>query len=422
MPFRQTLAAPQAAPRKILYPLPSLVMPTLCQSKTLRAEHRAPCAFTGALPFVLTWASRPSLVTSSGRRSAVRAFDYRRRPIPMMCDHGKSAGNDQAEVQSTSEVSAESGAARQLLGVKGASSTTSKWKIRLQLMKPVTWIPLIWGVTCGAAASGNYHWNDATDIGKAALCMFLAGPLLTGYTQVINDWYDREIDAINEPYRPIPSGLITESDVKAQVAVLLSSGFIVSALLDRWAGHEWPVNVALTTFGVFIAYIYSAPPLKLKQNGWMGSYALGASYISLPWWAGQAVFGTLDWKTMVLTLFYSFAGLGIAIVNDFKSIEGDRATGMQSLPVMFGIDKAKWITVGTIDIFQLLVAFVLFGAGEKAYAAAIVALVAPQIYLQLTTFLKDPVENDVKYQASAQPFLVLGILVAGLARGHHGPF
>jgi chlorophyll/bacteriochlorophyll a synthase len=78
--------------------------------------------------------------------------------------------------------------------------------------------------------------------------------------------------------------------------------------------------------------------------------------------------------------------------------------------------------VGTIDIFQLLVAFVLFGAGEKAYAAAIVALVAPQIYLQLTTFLKDPVENDVKYQASAQPFLVLGILVAGLARGHHGPF
>jgi 4-hydroxybenzoate polyprenyltransferase len=43
-----------------------------------------------------------------------------------------------------------------------------------------------------------------------------------------------------------------------------------------------------------ISYIYSAPPLKLKQNGWAGNYALGASYISLPWWCGQAVFGTLD--------------------------------------------------------------------------------------------------------------------------------
>lgn len=284
------------------------------------------------------------------------------------------------------------GAARQLLGMKGAAGETNKWKIRLQLMKPVTWIPLIWGVTCGAAASGEYHWNNLEDVAKAVTCMFLAGPLLTGYTQVINDWYDREIDAINEPYRPIPSGLITEGDVKAQVAVLLTSGFLVSGALDYWAGHDWPVNVALTTFGVFIAYIYSAPPLKLKQNGWTGSYALGASYIALPWWAGQALFGALDWKTMVLTMFYSLAGLGIAIINDFKSVEGDRATGMQSLPVMFGIDTAKWITVGTIDVFQLLVAAILYAVDEKAYAAGIVALVLPQMYLQATSFLKDPVK------------------------------
>ena len=49
--------------------------------------------------------------------------------------------------------------ARQLLGMKGASGTSNIWKIRLQLMKPVTWIPLIWGVICGAAASGNFHWT-----------------------------------------------------------------------------------------------------------------------------------------------------------------------------------------------------------------------------------------------------------------------
>jgi len=49
----------------------------------------------------------------------------------------------------------------------------------------------------------------------------------------------------------------------------------------------------------------------------------------------------------------SLAGLGIAIVNDFKSIEGDRAMGLQSLPVAFGIDAAKWICVGTIDVTQV---------------------------------------------------------------------
>ena len=70
----------------------------------------------------------------------------------------------------------------------------------LQLTKPVTWVPLIWGVACGAAAAGNYHaiWDGAslsewtTDFFKAIVCMVLAGPLLTGYTQTINDWYDRE--------------------------------------------------------------------------------------------------------------------------------------------------------------------------------------------------------------------------------------
>lgn len=273
---------------------------------------------------------------------------------------------------------------------------------------------------CGAAASGQFNWS-LVDIEKSLACMLLAGPLLTGYTQVINDWYDREIDAINEPYRPIPAGIVTEGEVKAQIAVLLGAGLALSAGLDVWAAHEWPVNTALTVFGAFVAFIYSAPPLKLKQNGWLGSYALGASYISLPWWAGQALFGELDWKTMVLTLFYSLAGLGIAIINDFKSVEGDRATGMMSLPVMFGVDRAKWICVGMIDVFQLLVAGILVSVGEKGYAAIIAALVAPQMFLQGKYFLKDPIKYDVKYQASAQPFLVIGILVAGLAIGHHGP-
>jgi len=312
------------------------------------------------------------------------------------------------------------GTTQQLLGIRGAKEETNIWKIRLQLTKPVTWVPLVWGVLCGAAASGNFTWTPV-DVAKSLTCMIMAGPFLTGFTQTINDWYDREIDAINEPYRPIPSGKISEGEVKAQIWFLLVAGMATSYGLDRWAEHEFPVMLTLTVFGCFTSYIYSAPPLKLKQNGWLGNYALGASYIALPWWAGQALFGTLDWKVMVLTLFYSFAGLGIAIVNDFKSVEGDRALGLDSLPVAFGIDTAKWICVGMIDVFQLLVAGILAYVGELPYAAAICGLVAPQMYFQQKFFLKDPVKNDVKYQASAQPFLVLGILVAGLAVGHHGP-
>ena len=73
--------------------------------------------------------------------------------------------------------------ARQLLGMKGASETDDKWAIRLQLTKPVTWVPLIWGVLCGAAASGEFTWT-AENVEKSLLCMTMSGPLLTGYTQV----------------------------------------------------------------------------------------------------------------------------------------------------------------------------------------------------------------------------------------------
>ena len=307
--------------------------------------------------------------------------------------------------------------ARQLLGMKGASGTTNIWKLRLQLMKPVTWIPLIWGVICGAAASGQYEWR-LDHVLAAIACMVLSGPLLAGYTQTINDYYDREIDAINEPYRPIPSGAITLGQVRLQIWLLLLSGLAVAWALDQWAQHDTPVVFLIAAGGSFVSYIYSAPPLKLKQNGWLGNYALGASYIALPWWAGQALFGELTWATALLTLAYSLAGLGIAVVNDFKSVEGDRALGLQSLPVAFGIGPASWISAGMIDVFQLLMVAVLIAIGQHFAAVLLVLLIVPQITFQDIWLLRDPVAYDVKYQASAQPFLVLGMLVTALAIGH----
>ncbi|NJK41142.1 MAG: chlorophyll synthase ChlG [Acaryochloridaceae cyanobacterium SU_2_1] len=314
----------------------------------------------------------------------------------------------------------QSSRARQLLGMKGAQTgDTNIWKIRLQLMKPITWVPLVWGVICGAAASGHFTWT-LEHVLMSVTCMLMSGPLLTGYTQTINDFYDRDLDAINEPYRPIPSGAISIPQVVTQILVLLAGGIGVAYGLDQWAGHEFPTLTILAIFGSFISYIYSAPPIKLKQNGWLGNFALGASYIALPWWAGQALFGSLSLRVMVVTLAYSLAGLGIAIINDFKAVEGDRELGLKSLPVVFGIQKAAWICVLMIDVFQIGMAIFLIGIHENLYAVILILLVIPQITFQDMYFLRDPVKNDVKYQASAQPFLVLGTLVAGLAIGHAG--
>ncbi len=307
--------------------------------------------------------------------------------------------------------------ARQLLGIKGGSETTNIWKLRLQLMKPITWIPLLWGVICGAAASGHFKWNFYYVLASFA-CMVMSGPMLTGYTQTINDYFDREIDAINEPNRPIPSGAISLLQVKLQILLLLIAGLAIAYGLDIWAQHKTPTLFFLALGGSFVSYIYSAPPLKLKQNGWLGNYALGASYIALPWWAGQALFGQLTWTTSLLTLAYSLSGLGIAVINDFKSVEGDKELGLQSLPVVFGIKNASRISAAMINIFQLAMVLVLILIGQKFASVILILLIIPQITFQDMWLLRDPLEFDVKYQASAQPFLILGMLVTALAIGH----
>lgn len=132
-----------------------------------------------------------------------------------------------------------------------------------------------------------------------------------------------------------------------------------------------------------------------------------------------------DYNSLILLLLsfrpilYSIAGLGIAIVNDFKSIEGDREMGLNSLPVAFGIDGAKYLCAGSLTLTQLGIAAYLYSIGETPYALGLLGLILPQVYFQATLLLPDPIENDVKYQASSQPFFIFGLLATCICLGHH---
>ena len=105
----------------------------------------------------------------------------------------------------------------------------------------------------------------------------------------------------------------------------------------------------------------------------------------------------------MLTLAYSLSGLGIAVINDFKSVEGDSKLGLNSLPVVFGIKNASRISAGLIDIFQLAMVLVLIIIGQHLASVILILLVIPQITFQDMWLLRDPLKFDVKYQASAQP-------------------
>ena len=79
----------------------------------------------------------------------------------------------------------------------------------------------------------------------------------------------------------------------------------------------------------------------------------------------------------------------------------------------------QYICAGSISITQLGVAAYMASIGETNYALALLALLVPQVYFQLTLLFPDPIANDVKFQGASQPFFVFGILATALGIGHH---
>ena len=151
----------------------------------------------------------------------------------------------------------------------------------------------------------------------------------------MNDWFDRHVDAINEPDRPIPSGRMPGRLGLPHRDRLDGLSLLVAAALGPWGFGAAVVGLAL-------AWAYSAPPLRLKRNGWRGNTACAACYEGLPWITGAAVMAAASRTARVLLVagLYSAGAHGIMTLNDFKSVEGDRRTGIFSLPVLLAPERA----------------------------------------------------------------------------------
>ncbi len=240
--------------------------------------------------------------------------------------------------------------------------------------------------------------------------VLLAGPLVCATSQAVNDWYDRHVDAINEPNRPIPSGRIPGHwGLYIAISWTLVS-LAVAASLGLWV-------LVAAIIGLTLAWMYSAPPIRLKQNGWWGNSACALCYEGLAWITGAAVMagGALpDPRTLTLALLYSAGAHGIMTLNDFKAIEGDRRMGINSLPVLLGPERAGLVACIVMAIPQLVVVGLLAHWDRPIHAAAIALMLVAQIAL-MTKLLENPKERAAWYNGTGILLYVLGMLVSAFA-------
>jgi chlorophyll/bacteriochlorophyll a synthase len=267
-----------------------------------------------------------------------------------------------------------------------ASAPFSALRRSFALMKPVTWFAPAWAFLCGGIASNSLH-ADLSGLGRLGLGILLAGPVLCGLSQVVNDYCDREVDAINQPERLIPSGQVSIPQVFTTIGVLTAVGLLLGLAL----GQEVAL---LTAVGLLLAVIYSAHPVRAKRNGWVGNTLVAVSYEGLPWLAGHLAFGGLTTQSVIIAACYSLGAHGI-------------------IPVLHGVRGAAWLALLTMNVAQLLVMAALASWGSWIACAVVGALLLAQLPIQ-RRFLSDPVRYAVFYNASGTTLFVWGMLAAAV--------
>lgn len=276
----------------------------------------------------------------------------------------------------------------------------------LELLKPVTWFAPMWALTCGVVSSGM---PVLSNLGLIAGAVLLAGPLVCGTSQAANDWFDRHVDAINEPDRPIPSGRVP-GRWGLFVAI---AGTALSLALGLALG---PAVFAATIVGLVLAWIYSAPPLRLKMNGWFGAAAVGLCYEGLPWFTGAAALlqGMPDARITTLAFLYSAGAFGIMVLNDFKAVEGDRQLGIRTLPVQLGETRAAIVACVVMAVPQVLVVGLLAWQGRSLEAGVVAAVLLAQLAL-MPMLVREPERRAPLYNATGVSLYVSGMMASAFA-------
>ena len=276
-----------------------------------------------------------------------------------------------------------------------------------ELLKPITWFPPMWAFACGVVASGvspREQWP------MVLIGVIRAGPMVCAASQAVNDWFDRHVDAINQPERAIPSGRMP-----GQWGLYIAIAWTVLSLLVASALGPWGFAAAVA--GLVLAWAYSAPPVRLKENGWWGNAACGLCYEGLAWVTGAAVMagGAIpDGRSLALAGLYSLGAHGIMTLNDFKSVAGDRQMGVDSLPVQLGVVRAAHVASWTMALPQVVVIALLVHWGSPVHAAWVAVLLVAQAVL-MRWFVAQPSSRALFYSGFGVPLFVAGMMVSAFA-------
>jgi len=236
---------------------------------------------------------------------------------------------------------------------------SGKWKTYVELARPFTLLPPALGVLSGAASAwGAGHTKPPVTVELLLPVLWgtLMAAVLNAANNAINQIYDLDIDRVNKPKRPLPAGTLSLQEAWNFTVLTFALSWVLAFVASPDGRRECFWIVVFTTF---LCWAYSAPPLWTKRRGFLANITIaiprGVLLKVAGWSTVKTILGLEPW--FIGAIFGLFL-LGAASTKDFADIEGDRAGGCKTLPILYGVKAAAW----TIAPFFVL-PFVLIPIG-----------------------------------------------------------
>jgi geranylgeranylglycerol-phosphate geranylgeranyltransferase len=189
----------------------------------------------------------------------------------------------------------------------------------LRLTRPLNCLIMGFAVIVGASLVSTLNFTLNLLLG------FVTSFSLTAASMTINDYYDRQIDAINEPNRPIPSGAVSPKEALIFAAALTTTGLVAAFKTNLPS-----LVVAVTALIVSVTYI-----TKGKGTGLPGNLLVSTTVV-IPFIYGGLTVGQIETSTLLFVAIAFLSNTGREITKGIVDVEGDRSHNIKTIAVTYG--------------------------------------------------------------------------------------
>jgi len=220
----------------------------------------------------------------------------------------------------------------------------NKLKLYSELARPFTLLPPALGVVSGAVSAWGAHQTKVPVTWELLYPILLGtamAAVLNAANNAINQIYDLDIDKVNKPGRPLPSGRMTLTEAWTFTIITFVLANFLAFLVAPVGAREcfW-----IVLFTSVLVWAYSAPPFRTKRHGIWANVTIavprGLLLKVAGWSTVKTIVGLEPW--FIGAIFGLFV-LGASTTKDFADIEGDRAGGCRTLPILYGVKAAAWM-------------------------------------------------------------------------------